>query len=332
MHVLVTGGAGYLGSRVTAALLRTGHSVRVFDRLLYGAEALLALNDWPTFELVRGDVRDAAAVGQSMQGIDAIIHLAAIVGEPACNVNRPFAWSINHDAMRTVLRAAEDAGLQRLVAVSTCSNYGVAQPNSEVDEDAPLHPIADYAEAKVAAEREVLSENGVPIVTVLRLGTLCGVSARMRFDLLVNEMARDAALGRQIEIFAPSAWRPFLHIDDAADAIGHVLEGEAETIDRSVFNVVGENHQKSDLVEMARCFYPGVTVAFVDRKPDLRDYRVSGARIEAALGFRARRSVSDAFREVATAVDAGMFRDPDWPGHSALPLDGFPESVPVEQV
>jgi nucleoside-diphosphate-sugar epimerase len=324
MRILLTGGAGYLGSRVTAHLLSQGHSVRVFDRLLYGAEAVLSLNAWSGFESIYGDVRDPAVLTASMEGMDAVVHLAAIVGEPACNVDRRFAWSINHDAMSTVLESARLARIQRVVAVSTCSNYGVADPNSEVDEDAPLHPIADYAEAKVAAERAALDETDIPVVTVLRLGTLCGVSARMRFDLLVNEMAREAALGRQIDIFAPSAWRPFLHLDDAASAILRVLQADPVTIDRRVFNVVGENQQKSGLVAIARSLYPEVKIEVVDKKPDLRDYRVSGGRIRAAIGFVPRHSVTDAFREVAAAVHEGVFRDPDWPGHSTIPLDGFP--------
>ncbi len=324
MRVLVTGGAGYLGSGVTAHLLSEGHSVRVFDRGLYGSEALLALRAWSGLESIHGDVRDAAALTAAMEGMDAVVHLAAIVGEPACNVDRPFAWSINHDAVSTVLASAHAAGIRHVVALSTCSNYGVADPNSEVDEDGALNPIADYAQAKVAAERIVLDDAGIPVVTVLRLGTLCGVSARMRFDLLVNEMAREAALGRQIEIFAPAAWRPYLHLDDAADAILRVLQADSAKVDRRVFNVVGENQQKSDLVAIARSLYPDVDVAVVDKKPDLRDYRVSGARFCAALGFTPRHSVTDAFREVAAAVQGGVFRDPDWAGHSTIPLDGFP--------
>jgi nucleoside-diphosphate-sugar epimerase len=324
MHVLVTGGAGYVGSRLVAYLLSKGHSVRVLDRLLYGAEAVISLNALPGFKLLRGDVRDAACLSRAMQSMDAVIHLAAIVGEPACNVNPPFAWSINNDAVRTLLQATQDAGVNRLVVISTCSNYGVAEPNVEVDEDAPLHPIADYARAKVAAEREALSANGIPIITVLRLGTICGVSARMRFDLLVNELARDAALDRQIEIFAPSAWRPFLHVDDAAETMTRVLEADPAAVNRRVFNVVSENHQKSSLVAIAQSFYPDLRLAVVDKKADLRDYRVSGKRLGSAIGFHPSRSIANAFQEVAEAVRDGMFRDPDWSGHSATPLHGFP--------
>jgi nucleoside-diphosphate-sugar epimerase len=324
MKILVTGGAGYVGSRVVAHLLSQGHRVRALDRLLYGAEAMLPLTAMPSFELHVGDVRDRNSMLRAMQGMDGVVHLAGIVGEAACNVNTEFSWSINHGAVANLLEAASEAGIGRLIFVSTCSNYGVAEPNVAVDEDAPLNPISDYARAKVLAEGEVLRVNGIPTVTVLRLGTICGLSARMRFDLLVNEMAREAVLGRPIDIFAPEAWRPFLHIDDAAAVMGHVLQADPALVTRRVFNVVGENHQKTSLLAIAREALPGLQASIVQRKPDLRDYRVSGDRIVKTLGFRPLRTVADAFREVAAAVRGGYFRDPDWAGHSAVPVNGFP--------
>jgi len=324
MKILVTGGAGYVGSRVVPHLLSQGHRVRVLDRLLYGAEAMLPLTAMPGFELQFGDVREQDSMRRALQGMEGVIHLAGIVGEAACNVNTEFSWSINHGAVANLLESASEAGIGRLVFVSTCSNYGVAEPNSAVDEDAPLNPISDYARAKVLAEGEVLRVNGIPTVTVLRLGTICGLSARMRFDLLVNEMAREAVLGRPIDIFAPEAWRPFLHIDDAAEAMGHVLQADPALVTRRVFNVVGENHQKTSLLAIAREVLPGLQASIVQRKPDLRDYRVSGKRFVSTLGFRPSRAVADAFREVAKAVKCGYFRDPDWAGHSAVPIDGFP--------
>lgn len=323
MHVLVTGGAGYLGSRVVAHLLARGRQVRVLDRLFYGGEPMLALSAFPGLTLEIGDVRDRATVRHAMDGVDAVLHLAGIVGEAACNVDKRFSWSINHDAIPGVLDAAKEAGVARFILVSTCSNYGVAEVNGEVDETAPLKPLSDYARAKVAAEEKTLGANSIPCTAVLRLGTICGVSARMRFDLLVNEMARDAMLGREIEIYAPAAWRPFLHIDDAAEAMGHVLAADPTAVNRQIFNVVGENQQKTGLIEIAHRVCPGIRTAIVDRKPDLRDYRVSGERFVRTFGFRPSRTVEVAFRDVADAVRQRRFRDPDWRGHSAVPLDGF---------
>ncbi|MGH7066849.1 MAG: NAD-dependent epimerase/dehydratase family protein, partial [Acetobacteraceae bacterium] len=310
----MTGGAGYLGSRVVAHLLARGERVRVLDRLFYGGEPMIALGAFPGLTLEIGDVRDRAAVEQAMRGVDAVLHLAGIVGEAACDVDKRVSWSINHDAIPGVLRAAQEAGVKQFVLVSTCSNYGVAEANCEVDETAPLNPLSDYARAKVAAEEATLGANGIPSAGVLRLGTICGVSARMRFDLLVNEMARDATLGREIKIYAPAAWRPFLHIDDAAEAMGQVLAADPSAVDRQVFNVVGENHQKTSLVEIARRICPGMRTAILDRQPDLRDYRVSGARFVRTFGFRPARTVELAFHGVSEAVRQGRFRDPDWRG------------------
>jgi nucleoside-diphosphate-sugar epimerase len=306
-----------------AHLLALGHRVRVFDRLIYGGEALLTLRAFPALAVDVGDVRDLAALRRAAQDMDAMVHLAGVVGEAACAADPAYSWSVNHDAIEGVLRAAGDARIERIVFASTCSNYGVAEPNAEADEDAPLNPLSDYAKAKVAAERATLAADGVAVVTVLRLGTICGLAARMRFDLLVNEMARDTALGREIEIYAPAAWRPFLHIGDAAEAIGRVLEAPPTAVNRRVFNVVGENHQKTGLVRIAREVYPELRATVTDRRSDLRDYRVSGERFARALGYRPSRTVADAFRETAAAVEAGWFRDPDWKGHSAVPLGGF---------
>lgn len=159
-----------------------------------------------------------------------------------------------------------------------------------------------------------------PSCTVLRFGTICGLSGRMRFDLLVSEMAKQCARGEKIDIFSPDAWRPFLHVVDAARAIECVLKSSLNQSARRVFNVVGENYQKRDLVELARRHFPAVEIQVTDKQPDLRDYRVDGSRITHELGFKPLLTVEDAFCETAQAVRDGVFRDPDWPGHSAVPL------------
>lgn len=319
--VLVTGGAGYLGSRVTAHLLQAGYAVTVFDKLVYGGEALLPFHRHETFSFIRGDIRDAAAIAAAVKVVDAVVHFAAIVGEPACAVDTEQSWSINVDGSKTLLAAAHAAGTARLIFISTCSNYGVAKPGEMATEDSPLNPLSDYARAKVECERWLLVETPPPAVTVLRFGTICGLSARMRFDLLVSEMAKKCARGERIDIFAPEAWRPFLHIADAGRAIEHILRSSSNRTARRVFNVVGENYQKRALVELARRHFPGVEIVVTDKNPDLRDYRVEGARITRELGFNPQYSVEDAFCETAQAVSDGVFRNPDWPGHSAIPLD-----------
>ncbi len=321
MHILVTGGAGYLGSSVTAHLLQANYSVTVFDKFIYGGEALLPFRHNKRFKLVRGDVRDEAALAKSLTGVDAIVHFAAVVGEAACASDPEQSWSINVDGSKTLFTTARAAKTPRLIFISTCSNYGVAKPGELATEDSPLNPLSDYARAKVECERLLLAAVPSPASTILRLGTICGLSGRMRFDLLVSEMAKKCARCEKIDIFSPDAWRPFLHIADAGRAIDHILQCLPNLTAQRVFNVIGENHQKRGLVELAMRHFPDVEITVTDKNPDLRDYRVDGDRIVRELGFRPLYNVEDGFCETAKAVHDGIFRNPDWPGHSAVPLD-----------
>jgi nucleoside-diphosphate-sugar epimerase len=319
MHVLVTGGAGYIGSTLTSHLLQRGMAVKVLDRLVYGGAQLLPFSTDPRFELIAGDVRDERALSKALDGVQAVIHLAAVVGEPACAVDEAEARSINFDGTAAVLAGCASAGIPRLLFASTCSNYGVSNPGMLATEDAPLNPLSQYARAKTEAEWLLLGSPANVVTTVLRFGTICGVSPRMRFDLLVSELARAAALRQRIEVFAPEAWRPFLHIRDAARAIEQCLAAPTDRIHKRVFNVVGENVQKQSLVKLVHKHFPDAPVAVVEKAPDIRDYRVSGERIEHELGFKPRHSIQEAFLETAEAIVRGVFRDPMWLGHSAIP-------------
>lgn len=320
-RVLLTGGAGYVGSQIASRLLAQSYSVRVFDQLYYGGEAALSFAGFDGFELVAGDVRDVKVLTEAARDCDHVVHMAGIVGESACNADREEAWAINRGAIDNVLAACKTAKLQRLLFVSTCSNYGVSQPNVTATEDTELNPISDYSRAKVECEALVLENTHTP-ATVVRLGTICGLGGRMRFDLLVSEMCKLAVQGRPIDIFGPDAWRPFLHIKDAGRVVDCVLSAPLERVARRVFNVVEANYTKRDLVAILQRFIPDIQVAITDKKPDLRDYRVSAERIKAELGFAPAHSIEDAFRETIEAVRQGYFRDPDWAGHSAVPLPG----------
>jgi nucleoside-diphosphate-sugar epimerase len=329
MKVLITGGAGYVGAVVTAHLLASGMDVVVLDKLVYGAESLLALFGHPCFRLLPGDVRNQATLRDAMRDVSAVVHLAAIVGEPACAIDPEAAWTINYGGTKAVLAVAEERGVQRVIVASTCSNYGASSTGVLVDESFPLGPLSDYAKSKVEAEQWVLESRAELCRVVLRLGTICGLSSRMRFDLLVNEMARAAALREPIHIFSPLAWRPYLHVGDAARAVAHCLSAPRDQLHGKVMNVVGENCRKQDLMHIVRKHYPEVKLEITDRAPDLRDYRVSGERIQRETGFATKYSVEDAFLEISTAVSAGVFRDPAWAGYSALPIE--PGSVLLKE-
>jgi nucleoside-diphosphate-sugar epimerase len=327
MKVLVTGGAGYVGSRLSAHLLASGMDVVVFDKLLFAGEGILPFLDHPHFQLIAEDIRNEDALRVALHGVAAVVHLAALVGEAACQVDPGATRSINLGGTQILLRLLQEAGTPRLIFVSTCSNYGVAAPNVLADENSPLRPLSLYAQTKVEAEQLVLSAAGRLTAGVLRLGTICGLSTRMRFGLLVNDLARAAATGKSISIFSPDAWRPFLHIADSAEAIELCLHAPADSIRGQVFNVVGENYQKRQLADLVKKHFSRAVITITPAQTDLRDYRVASERIAKSLGFRPARTVEQAFLEMARAVAEGLFPDPFLPLYEALPASESPREL-----
>jgi nucleoside-diphosphate-sugar epimerase len=318
MKILVTGAAGYFGSQLVSRLLTKGYKVRAFDQMYYGGESLLFAINNNNLEIVKGDIRNKEQVNQAMKSVDCVVHLAGIVGESACNVDKTLSWSINCDGAKIVVDAANANKLQKIIFTSTCSNYGVSKPNELVDENSELNPLSDYAKAKIVVEEYLFSTCKIPF-TILRFGTLCGVSSSMRFDLLINEMSRAAALGDEIEIYTPQAWRPYLHISDAASSIEKIIASDSKLVDKNIFNVVGQNLKKADLVDVVLKHYPNAKVKITDKVPDLRDYRVSGDKFNKIFGALQEDSIEKAFLEVANAVEKGYFFDPKSPTHSAGP-------------
>ena len=280
---LVTGGAGYVGSILVDELLRRGRAVRVLDSLIHGSvPSLLGAWTHENFEFLRGDVRDAEARRAALEGVDDVVHLAAIVGDPACARDPELAREVNLEATRKVVADAQAAGVRRLIFASTCSNYGkMADPEVLATEEFELRPVSLYAETKVAAELEVLahSRNGLQ-AACLRFATVHGASPRMRFDLTVNEFARDVSLGKELVVFGEQFWRPYVHVRDAARAICTALEAPADAIDGEVFNVgdTAENYRKLDIVELLRERVPDASISFVHKDEDPRDYASASPR------------------------------------------------------
>jgi nucleoside-diphosphate-sugar epimerase len=319
MKVLVTGGTGYVGSIVVSHLLLAGLEVVVFDQLIYGGLSMVNFLGQPRFRLIRGDVRDLSQLTEAAVGCDAVVHMAALVGEGVCSLDEQAASDINVGGTKNAWEAAKQAGIRRFIFISTCSNYGITSPNVVADETIPLKPLSVYAKTKVAAEEFLLSQHNSIDLIVLRLGTICGASPRMRFDLLVSEMARSAILGHPIKLFAPDAYRPFLHIRDAAAAVDHCLHADTAQSSSTVFNIVGENYQKRQLADLVAKHFPHAKIDISAGQPDLRDYKVSSQRAASELQFVPAHTVETALLETANAVRMNIFRDPMWSGYSAIP-------------
>ena len=314
--VLVTGAAGYIGSVLVRQLLDSGSRVRGFDALLFGGESLLSACAHPRFEFQKGDLRDDGDVSRALDGVDAVVHLAAIVGDPACAKHPQLARDVNWVATRALFdRCVETNRIKRFVFASTCSNYGKMRGDGYVNEASPLAPVSLYAELKVQFEQYLLGANlrddFVP--TALRFSTVYGLSPRLRFDLTVNEFVREVTLGRPLRIFGEQFWRPYCHVEDLARACLLVLVSDPGLVRQEVFGVgeTEENYQKKMLAQELLKVVPDAKIEYVVRHEDPRDYRVDFSRIRDRLGYRITKRVPDGMREIHKILVDGMLLDAD---------------------
>jgi nucleoside-diphosphate-sugar epimerase len=288
--------------------------VRVLDVLLHGQEPLAAQLEADGVEVIRGDVRDPDARSRALAGVDEVVHLAAIVGDPACARDPEAAEAVNVEATQALAGEAREAGVSRFVFASTCSNYGrMADPTVPITEDGELSPVSLYATQKVKLESALLNGDYDPMpITCLRFATVYGVAPRMRFDLTVNEFTRDLWADRELEVFGEQFWRPYVHVRDAGRGIRTVLESDNGVAVGEVFNVgrSGENYRKLDLVEIIQGKIDRGKVEFVRRDEDPRDYKVSFDKVREKLGFETTMTVPDGIGELIQALDAGEYEDP----------------------
>ena len=302
-RVLVTGGAGYLGSVLVAQLLARGFRVRVLDCLLFGDQSLETVRSHPNCEVIRGDVRDIESVVRAMTGCDTAIHLAGIVGDQACDANRPLAIEVNDAATRMLADVAPRCGIRRFLFASSCSVYG--SNRAVVTESSRLCPLSLYAQTKVDSEKILLAARTrrfSPII--LRLGTLFGISPRMRFDLVVNLLTERAISTGRITIRNGWQWRPFVHVRDAAAAFAACIEAPAKRVSGEVFNVGSRflNAQIRRLGEIVERAVPGTAITELYDRIDRRTYRASFDKIERALGFACGETLEAGVREVSAAL------------------------------
>jgi nucleoside-diphosphate-sugar epimerase len=314
--VLIIGGAGYIGSVLARTLLNRGYRVRVLDSLIYGDASLSTLVGQKNFELRRGDGRDLSNLVAAAHGADAIVHLAAIVGDPACELDHDLTLEINLLATRTTKEVATALGVKRLVFASTCSVYGAA--TEQVDETSTAKPVSLYGRTKLLSERLLLAPDPSGLATtVLRFATIYGLSPRPRFDLVVNLFTAQAIADGTITVNGGEQWRPLLHVRDAARAIVSALEAPVETVDHQIFNVGSESENFTiGQVGHTVARITGAEVAVREDVTDPRSYKVSFEKIKRLLDFDATVTLEQGIQELSDALRSGTVKDYRRPEYS----------------
>ena len=303
-RVLVTGGAGYVGSSLIPKLLDAGYEVSVLDLYIYG-DVFADLKSNPRLAEVKGDMRNAGDVARALEGCDAVIHLACISNDPSFDLDPALGRSINYDCFRPLVKASKDAGVHRFVYASSSSVYGI-KDEMDVTEELALQPLTDYSKYKAMCE-EVLEEEREPgfVAVTLRPATVCGYAPRLRLDLTVNILTNHAINNGRITVFGGNQLRPNIHVEDMTDLYVTLLEQPDEAIDGKVWNAGYHNLKVREIADMVRAEVGPKVDIVVTPTDDHRSYHVSSERIRRDLGFVAARSVSDAIVDLKSAFTTG---------------------------
>ena len=308
--VLVIGGGGYIGSALVPQLLEDGYKVRMLDLLLFGEDPIRSFKDHPNLEIVQGDFRNQDPLLRSLRDADSVVHLGAIVGDPACKLDENLTIDVNLLSTRTVAELARSFGVRKFIFASTCSVYGAS--DETLDERSRTKPISLYGDTKLASER-LLHSLATPdfAPTILRFATIYGLSGRTRFDLVVNVLTAKAKKEGEITVHGGAQWRPFVHVIDAARAIATTLAAPPTAVANEVFNV-GSNEQNytiSEVAELVANKVPDTKVVVAEDMADNRNYRVSFDKILKRLGFTPKYTVEDGIDQVIAAIDNGGIVD-----------------------
>ena len=300
MRILITGGAGYLGSILSRKLLAKGHKIRVLDDLWYGEESIQECQKNENFELIKDDLRNLTTTVRAMKDVDGVIHLASIVGMPASSIEPRTSEEINYLATKNIAELCTLHKIPTYLFASTCSVYG-SQPDILITEKSDVAPMDFYAEQKFLSERAIGWLNKAP--TILRFGTLFGISPRMRFDLVINLFVAQAIIENKITVFGGDQHRPFLHVRDAAESLVFAFENDLT----GTYNVISENLTILDAAKRISKL-SGCEIEISNENEDKRNYKVSGEKIK-RMGFTPQFSIEDAYKEIKENIESGNIKD-----------------------
>ena len=303
-RVMITGGAGYVGSNLVPKMLAAGYEVSVLDLYIYG-DVFADLKSNAKLTETKGDLRNPEDVKRALAGCDAVIHLACISNDPSFDLNPDLGKSINFDCFRPLVKASKDAGVKRFIYASSSSVYGI-KSDPEVTEDLPLQPLTDYSKFKAMCE-EVLEEEREPGFTAvtIRPATVCGYAPRLRLDLTVNILTSHAINNGRITVFGGEQLRPNLHVEDMTDLYLQLLQEPDARVSGKIWNAGYHNLKVREIAEMVRAEVGKNVDIVVTPSDDHRSYHVSSEKIKEELGFSAKRTVSDAIIDLKKAFQAG---------------------------
>jgi len=297
--VIITGGAGYIGSVLAQKLLTENYRVKVIDSLLFGGHSLLPIFEHPNFEFIKKDIRNVNKFQSFFDDATYVVHLAAIVGEHLCKKIPKEASEINYNSTKKIIKICKSKQI-RLVFASTCSNYGAIGGNVYATENSPLDPLSLYSSTKIKSEKLILNENKNGLNgTVLRFATVYGLSPRMRFDLLAHELFLDAFTHKKITLYGPRHWRPFIHVRDATNAISILLKS-SKSKSKGVFNVgnTKENYMKLDITNIIKKFLPSTKVIIEKDVIDSRNYKVNFDKFSKKFNFKTEKDLEKGIKEI----------------------------------
>ena len=309
-NVVVIGGAGYIGSGLLSKLLDRGYRVRLVDSFMFGDEPIKHLLGHRNLEVVKADFRQIDKVVEAMYGMDAVIHIGAIVGDPACALDEDFTIEVNLMATRMIAECAKGFGIEKFIFASTCSVYGAS--DEVLNEKSALNPVSLYARSKIACEKILLQMSDDRFQpTILRFGTVYGLSGRTRFDLVVNLLTAKAIVEGKITVFGEDQWRPFVHVDDASLAIATCLDAPLDVVGGEIFNVGSDagNMTLGDVGRTIQRLVPTAELISSASDGDRRNYRVDFSKIRNRLGYKPQWTVEMGVGQVIEAFESGKVRD-----------------------
>jgi nucleoside-diphosphate-sugar epimerase len=313
-NILLIGGGGYVGTVITSHFLKLGYRVRTLDNFIYkNQESILAYLGDENYEFFAGDLGDFSVLSKAAEGINNVVILGGLVGDPITKKYPEEAYKTNELGVQNCIDFFDDKAIDKLIFISTCSNYGFIKEDELADEKFELNPLSLYAKAKVAAELHLMSKRGKVNYTgtVLRFATAFGLSPRMRFDLSVSEFVRDLYFGEELLVFDENTWRPYCHVRDFARLIEMVINAESKKINFEIFNAGGEvnNFTKKMIVELISYYIPNAKIKYGENGSDPRNYKVSFKKVKQTLGFEPHYTVRDGVEELIRAFEIGVYKD-----------------------